>query len=33
MDNIAISLPWDKKKIVQTTLGQTVVYGELWKTY
>ena len=32
MDNIAISLPWDKK-IVQTTLGQTVVYGELWKTY
>ena len=30
MDDRAIHLPWDKN-FVWTPLGQTVVYGELWK--
>ena len=30
MNDRAICLPWDKK-FVLTPLGQTVVYGELWK--
>ena len=32
MDDRAIRLPWDKN-FALTPLGQTVVYGKLWKIY